>query len=286
MSETHLDWFPMNASRWISRFAHLSPGERGALLSVVLDAWDAPHHGGLPGRIPDNPEIFERVIGKSWRREMAGVRQHFLPDPEHPGQLVCAWLLELYQAQTARHVNRVKAGRAGGRGKRKAGNATEGDAQQNADQQSKAGATPKQSFSNAKATLKQCSSNKEVSGDPPKGGPPRDPPDGAAVGRGGATAAPPAPDAHRDGPESQRPLVELPGRGRDNAPAPERASDLAAAERLARESPDFAAAVQQRLDEQLAPLPPDERAFATLGYRPAALLELYGKARSNLGAVA
>lgn len=115
MSDNLLAWFPLHALQWVGRLAHLTSAERGALVSVVLDSWNASLRGAEPGTFPDDPLAFERVIGKTWRRELRGVRQHFVPDPETPNQLRCAWVVEMHREQLSRHNTFKANGQKGGR---------------------------------------------------------------------------------------------------------------------------------------------------------------------------
>lgn len=106
--------FPLD---FLARTQHLSTAEFGTLVRVILASWSTrPLLGERAATIPEDP-AFVRMVARptSLPREIRGVREHFKPDPEDPGTLLCSWLREMYDDAAESHGKHSAAGRRGGR---------------------------------------------------------------------------------------------------------------------------------------------------------------------------
>lgn len=198
---TQLDWFPLDVRDHLQRTVLLSLAEEGALMRCIVASWSAGLRGEPPGTLPDNAAAFSRLLGSDWEKLQPAVRAHFLPDPETPGRLRCDWLAKLYEQQQTRHEKSVQKAKKLNEWKEKHAEARRkprGKARGSKELSSTPSSTPSSTDSSTDSST-HVGTSFEIQipsgGSPSEISPEGDSPDVAAVGRGGATAAPPALEA-------------------------------------------------------------------------------------------
>lgn len=259
---------------WALHTRTLTREQRAILLDLYGEAWVA---GPSQDMLTSSELDFPRVIGPDWRDHLPWLALYFLPVPGAAAMLRAPFLTaKLAIANEAR----AKLSRAGKKSVQSRQQRTGTNNRRRKPPRDNGLNIVQQPMSNDDEQGSEVSSrdvltniSREETGDSV-----------AAVGRGGATAAPPS-HAERDGPtlavpESQRPLEELPRRGRDNTPVLAVDPELAAAEAWARRDPDAPDLIAAELERQWhASGANGDRALWTLGSRRAALRECYRTAQ-------
>ena len=199
---TPLAWFPHLPKEWRAHTESLSFEEAGALMYIYGFAWEESEP---PCTIADSPTLFDRLLGSRREALEPMVRKVFVPDAELPGRLRSPWLSALYAEQLGKYNDKKSAGKQSGKLRsRKALNSVRTAFKR----RSNAVATELEQNVNRTEACASFEKETPVGGTSHELPPTTGAPDVAAVGRGGATTAPPSPTG------------EQPNRAPAPAPAP------------------------------------------------------------------